>query len=85
MATLDNGIDNLASNMPALQDGVSKLVNGSKSLSDGLSMFNEQGVQRLISLYNGNVRALVSRIQNIVSTARNADKKVKYIYRTEEI
>ena len=85
MATLDNGIDNLASNMPALQDGVSQLVNGSKSLSDGLSMFNEQGVQRLISLYNGNVRALVSRIQNIVSTARNADKKVKYIYRTEEI
>ena len=85
MAALDNGIDNLASNMPALQDGVSQLVNGSKSLSDGLSMFNEQGVQRLISLYNGNVRALVSRIQSIVNTAKSANQKIKYIYRTEEI
>ena len=85
MESLDAGISNLASNIPALSAGVEKLADGSKSLADGLSMFNEQGVQRLISLYNGDVRALVQRIQNIVNTAKNADKKVKYIYKVEEI
>ena len=85
MANLDSGIDTLYSNVPALTSGVAQLADGSSALSDGLSMFNEQGVQRLISLYNGNVRALVSRIQSIVNTAKNANQKIKYIYRTEEI
>ena len=85
MASLDAGISNLASNIPALTDGVSKLANGSASLSDGLAQFNEQGVQKLVSLYNGNVKALIERVQAIISLAKSADSKTKYIYKTAEI
>lgn len=85
MASLDAGISNLASNVPALTDGVSKLANGSNSLTDGLAKFNKEGVQRLVALYNGNVKALIERIQAIVSTAKNSGSKTKYIYKTAEI
>ena len=85
MASLDAGISNLASNVPALTDGVSKLANGSNSLTDGLAKFNEEGVQKLVALYNGNVKALIERIQAIVSTAKNSGSKTKYIYKTAEI
>ncbi len=83
--SLNAGISNLAGNIPALTDGVSKLANGSSSLTDGLVQFNEQGIQKLVSLYNGNVKALIERIQTIVNLAKNSDSKTKYIYRTSEI
>lgn len=85
MVSLDAGVSNLNSNVPALTDGVSKLADGSNRLTDGLSLFNSEGIQKLISLYNGDVKALVSRIQNMVNLAKNSKTKVKYIYRTEEI
>lgn len=85
MQSLDAGISNLESNVPALTDGVSKLADGSRVLTDGLSQFNAEGVQKLVSLYNGDVKALVNRIQSMVSLAKNSNTKVKYIYRTAEI
>lgn len=85
MQSLDAGISNLESNVPALTDGVNKLADGSRVLTDGLSQFNAEGVQKLVSLYNGDVKALVNRIQSMVSLAKNSNTKVKYIYRTAEI
>ncbi|MBQ9017228.1 hypothetical protein IJ103_03245 [Candidatus Saccharibacteria bacterium] len=85
MASLDAGISNLSSNVPALTEGVAKLADGSNALSSGLSQFNEQGVQKLIALYNGDVKALVSRVKNMVSVAKNSNSNAKYIYRTPEI
>lgn len=84
MMSLDAGISNLESNVPALTSGVSQLTEGSKSLTDGFSQFNDAGVQRLVSLYNGNVRTLISKVQMIVNLSRNSNK-TKYIYRTDEI
>ncbi|MBR3177787.1 hypothetical protein IKF27_03235 [Candidatus Saccharibacteria bacterium] len=84
LMSLDAGISNLESNVPALTSGVSQLAEGSKALSDGLLQFNDEGVQRLVSLYNGNVKALVSKIQTMVNLAKSANK-IKYIYRTDEI
>lgn len=84
MTSLDAGISNLSSNVPALTEGVSKLYSGSASLSEGLSQFNSEGVQRLVALYNGNIKALIDRIQMMVNLAKKS-AKVKYIYKTEEI
>lgn len=84
LMSLDAGVSNLESNVPALTSGVSQLAEGSKALSDGLLQFNDEGVQRLVSLYNGNVKALVSKIQTMVNLAKSANK-IKYIYRTDEI
>lgn len=84
MGSLSAGLDNLASNMPALQNGVAQLSEGSKSLTSGLLQFSEEGVQKLVALYNGNVKALIQRIRAIVEAA-GSGAKVKYIYRTPEI
>ncbi|MDO4889269.1 MAG: hypothetical protein Q4A25_01060 [Candidatus Saccharibacteria bacterium] len=84
LMSLDAGVSNLESNIPALTSGVSQLADGSKALTDGLSQFNDAGVQKLVSLYNGNVKALVSKIQMMVNLSRNSSK-VKYLYRTDEI
>lgn len=85
MTNLDAGISDLAGGIPNLTDGVYKLANGSSSLADGLAQFNEQGVQKLVALYNGNIKALIERIQTIVNLAKNSGSKTKYIYRTSEI
>lgn len=84
LASLDAGVSNLQSNIPALTSGVSQLADGSKALTDGLSQFNDAGVQKLVSLYNGNVRALISKIQAMVNLAKSSNK-AKYVYRTDEI
>lgn len=84
LMSLDAGVSNLQSNIPALTSGVSQLADGSKALTDGLSQFNDAGVQKLVSLYNGNVRALISKIQAMVNLAKSSNK-TKYVYRTDEI
>lgn len=84
LMSLDAGVSNLQSNIPALTSGVSQLADGSKALTDGLSQFNDAGVQKLVSLYNGNVKALISKIQAMVSLAKDSNK-AKYVYRTDEI
>lgn len=84
LMSLDAGVSNLESNIPALTSGVSQLADGSKTLTDGLSQFNEAGVQKLVSLYNGNVKTLIAKIQTMASLAKSSNKS-KYIYRTDEI
>ena len=82
---LDNGLGTLNDSMPTLKAGVSQLSSGSTTLSDGLSAFNEEGVQKLVSAYEGNVSDLISRVKTIVNLSKNANQKVKYIYRVDEI
>ena len=92
---LYNGILTLKDGTPALVDGVSKLKNGSMQLSDGLKEFNEQGVQKLVSAVNGDLKGLVERIKATADVSKNYKSfsglsddmsgEVKFIYKTDEI
>lgn len=82
---LANGAEQLSTAAPKLVDGVEQLRDGSKKLNDGLSQFNTEAVQKIIDFYNGNVKSLVSRLQEIARVAKNNSTKTKYIYRTDEI
>lgn len=94
-AKLYNGILELKDNMPALVDGITQLRDGSMELSDGLKQLNEEGIQKLVDLVDGDLNNLLTRLRATADVSKNyrnfagisdeMDGQVKFIYRTEEI
>ena len=94
-ATLYDGILTLQNGMPALVDGTTQLRDGSMTLSDGLKQFDEQGVQKIVDLVDGDIEGLLTRLKatvdvsndycNFSGLADGMNGQVKFIYRTDEI
>ena len=92
-ATLYDGILQLKNGTPALVDGVSQLKDGAMQLSDGLKKFNEEGVQKIIDLVDGDMKGIVTRLKATTDVSKNyrnfsgirddMDGQVKFIYRTK--
>ena len=82
---LAGGLDTLNASAPALMDGIEQLRDGSAKLASGIKQFNAEGVQKLASFYNNDVKGLINKLQDIANVAKNNSKDVKYIYRTDEI
>lgn len=82
---LSDGLETLNGSAPALVDGIGQLRDGSNTLVSGLKQFNEEAIQKLISVYNNNVKGLINRVKAIQNVAKNNSKNVKYIYRIDEI
>ena len=85
------GADKLNGSTPSLITGIKKLEAGSGELSTGLKTFNEQGIQKIINAFNGDISVISSRIAPIVEVAGryksyngNADA-CKFIYKTGSI
>ena len=76
-------------------EGVSQLKDGAMQLSDGLIKFNEEGIQKIIDLVNGDLDDLAARLRATIEASRkyhnfsgindNMDGQVKFVYRTDEI
>ena len=94
-STLYDGVLTLQNGVPALVDGTTQLRDGSMKISDGLKQFNEQGVQKLIDLINGDVDGILERFEATINVSKDyrnfagiesdMDGSVKFIYRTDEI
>ena len=92
---LYDGIGQMQDGIPALVDGVTQLKDGAMQLSDGLKQFNEQGIQKIVDLLDGDVTGLVNRLKATVEVSKRyrnfsgiseeMDGQVKFIYRTEEV
>ena len=82
---LSDGLDTLNTSAPALVDGIEQLRDGSAKLASGIEQFNAEGIQRLVSVYNNDIKGLINKLQDIANVAKNNSKNVKYIYRTDEI
>ena len=109
IAQLTNGAATLVSNNGALMDGagklsaataqigdgVDKLADGSDKLMDGMVQFDEEGIQKLLDAYNGDIKELLSKLEAVVEAGKEyqtftkvADGtkgSVKFILRTEAI
>ncbi|MEY8516808.1 hypothetical protein AALC25_07725 [Lachnospiraceae bacterium 29-84] len=109
IAQLRDGAASLASNSGALTsgagklqdatgqvaEGVDELEDGSKQLMDGMVQFDEEGIQKLVDAYNGDVKELLDRLeaveqagkeyQTFTKVADGTSGSVKFIYRTEGI
>ena len=94
-SALYDGILQLKNGTPALVDGVTQLKDGAMQLNDGLTKFNEEGIQKIIDLEDGNLDSIVARLTATIDVSKNyrnfsginddMDGQVKFIYRTDEI
>jgi len=94
-ASLYDGILLMQNKVPALTDGVSRLKDGAMQLSGGLKKLNDEGINKIINLVNGDIKGLATRLKATVDVSKNyrnfsgktdeTDGQVKFIYRTDEI
>ena len=94
-AQLYDGILTLKNGAPALVSGVTQLRDGAMELSNGLKEFNEQGVQKLVDAFDGDLAGLMDRVDALreVSERYNSfsgisgemDGQVKFIWRTQAV
>lgn len=92
---LYSGVKKLKDSTPVLIDGITQLRDGSLQLSDGLKEFNEQGIQKIVSAFDGDLSGLTERISVIKSVSCNyksfsgidsdTDGQVKFFFRTDGI
>lgn len=78
--------------MPDLIDGVKKLRDGAGELADGLKQLNEEGIQKLVDAFDGDLSELSDRLQAVIDVSRDyqgftmsSGNGVKFIFRTETI
>lgn len=92
---LYDGILTMQNSAPALIDGVTRLRDGAMELSDGLKQFNDEGVQKLVDAFDGDLGGLMDRLDAVkaVSEGYNTfsgisadmDGQVKFIWRTDAV
>lgn len=92
---LYDGIIDLKDGTPTLVNGIKELKDGSSQLSDGLKQFNEQGVQKLVDVVDGDINRLLTGIKASADVSKDyksfsgisddMDGQVKFIYRTDSI
>ena len=85
---LDNGTSKLVS-------GTAQLKDGSMQLSEGMKKFNEEGVQKITDMIDGEFGSAVARLKATADASRDytefagkekgTDGSVKFIYRTADI
>ncbi len=93
--TLASGADQLAKGTDSLEEGMNKLLEGAEALRDGMEEYKEEGIQKLIDLYNDDVAGLGDRLEAIQTAgqeyqtytqlAKGKTGSVKFIYKSDEI
>lgn len=100
--TLTEGTGKLASGTGELSDGTDKLISGigelldgSKDLAEGMAKFDEEGIQKLTSLTDGDLGDIVDRLEAVQDYAEeyksyggcpaDLECSTKFIYKTDSI
>lgn len=101
-AKLNAGAKELTSNNDTLNSGASQLADGSKTLSegahtlaDGMVQFNEEGINKILNAYNGDLKPFTDKLQAVIDAGEEyqtysaiADGQtgsVKFIYKLASI
>ncbi len=92
---LKDGTHELKDGSQELKDGVEELRDGSKELKDGTIEFNEEGIQKLLDMFNGDLQELSDRLDAVKSAAKEYQSfsgisdgvqgNVRFIYKTAAI
>lgn len=93
--SLYDGVFEMKGKIPTLTKGISDLKDGSMNLSAGLKQFNEEGIEKISKLLEGEIGSVATRLKATVEVSKhynnyagigdNMDGKVKFIYSTDEI
>lgn len=90
---LVSGLNTLNKGSSALIDGVKKLDAGAVALNDGMIKFNKEGIEKLVSVFDGDIDGLLDKVNTILNSSKNyknfsgisedMDGEVKFIFVTE--
>ena len=92
---LKDGADDLDDGAKKLDDGASDLNDGAKELKDGMKKFNDEGIQKIVDLFDGDIKDLADRMKALRSAGKSYDSfsgisddmkgSVKFIIRSDSI
>lgn len=68
---LYQGADKLETGTKQISAGVDQLLEGAITLNNGMVQFDEQGINKLASLYNGDFKALLSGAEKVLDAANS--------------
>lgn len=90
---LANGMRQLDDNTDTMADGVDQLNEGSYKLSKGMSQLYEQGIKKIVDMYNNDLKGTLDSAENMIDAGKayktftrlpaGMDGNVKFIYRTD--
>jgi putative membrane protein len=94
-AALNDGASQLKDGTDAIVDGVDQLNTGAHELSDGIVTFNEEGIEKVLNAFDGDVEPLIDRIQAVLNAgadyqsytavADDVNGSVKFIIKTAAV
>ncbi|MCI8376836.1 MAG: hypothetical protein HFI29_15635 [Lachnospiraceae bacterium] len=89
---LQDGGQELRDGVEELRDGVVELRDGSEELKDGTIEFNEEGIQKLVDMLDGDLQEFSDRFEGVKSAAKayrsfagisdGVDGSVRFVYKT---
>lgn len=88
---LYDGVRTMQSSMPELIDGVQQLTDGSKELHDGIVKLNDEGIQKIIDAFDGDLTDLADRLKALRDMAEDEkifsgmDEQPRFIYKSAGI
>ena len=88
--TLSTGLNTLQSSTGALVSGVEQLDSGAAELNSGMIQFNEEGIEKLVSVFAGDIDALLDKANELLDASKEyknfsgiadgMDGSVKFIF-----
>lgn len=88
--TLSTGLKTLQSSTGALVSGVEQLDSGAAELNSGMIQFNEEGIEKLVSVFDGDIDALLDKANELLDASKEyknfsgiadgMDGSVKFIF-----
>lgn len=88
-AELYSGVKKMRDSTPELIDGVRRLTDGSKELRDGIVKLNDEGIQKLIDAFDGDLSGLSDRLKALRDMADSEltlgglKEQPRFIYKSE--
>ena len=91
---LSTGLNTLQSNIAPLISGVEKLDSGAAELNSGMIQFNEEGIKKLVSVFDGDIDELLNKANELLDASKKyknfsgiadgMDGSVKFIFVSEK-
>lgn len=92
--TLAQGLGTLKNGSGELTDGVQLLADGAKELNEGMIKFDEEGIQKLVNAFDGDIDGLLGRLNEMLDASRSyrnfsgisddMNGEVKFIFVTDK-
>ena len=92
---LADGAEDLDEGAGKLDDGASDLKDGAKELKDGMKKFNDEGIKKIVDLFDGDIKDLADRMKALKNAGEDYDSftgigdgmdgSVKFIIRSDSI